>query len=169
LTLLGKPRKMTDQMLKILKRLVNKYPAMIPCADIKATLSELSSLSIRMIQHHLQITLNLPSRSATQKQLLTDRMKRKRLAFCRIYKNWIAADWGNVMYLDESTFRCIWSIKFRVRRTPGFNRLDSWYTVKTVKHPDSVMVWGYFTGDVGRGGLYFLPKNATMNSERYQV
>jgi transposase len=72
------------------------------------------------------------------------------------------------MYSDESTFRCIRSIKSRVRRAPGSNRFDSWYTVKTVKHPDSVMVWDCFTGDVGRGGLYILPKNATMNSERYQ-
>jgi hypothetical protein len=50
-------------------------------ADIKATLPELSSLSDQTIQHHLQITLNLSSRSAAQKPLLTDRMKRKRLPF----------------------------------------------------------------------------------------
>jgi transposase len=163
----GKPRKMTDHMLKILERLVKKYPAMT-AADIKGTLPELSSLSDRMIQRHLQITLNLPSRSAAQKPLLMDRMKKKRLAFCRKYTNWTAADWGKVMYSDESTFRCIRSIKSRVRRAPGSNRFDSWYMVKTVKHPDSVMVWDCFTVDVGRGGLYILPKNATMNSERYQ-
>ncbi len=120
----GKPRKMTDLMLKILKRLVKKYPAMT-AADIKATLQELSSLSDRMVQRHLQITLNLPSRSAAQKPLLIDRMKKKRLAFCRKYENWMAADWGKVMYLEESTFRCIRSIKSRVRRAPGFNRFDS--------------------------------------------
>jgi hypothetical protein len=40
--------------------------------------------------------------------------------------------------------------------------------VKTVKHPDSVMVWGCFSGAVGRGGLYFLPKKSTQNGERYQ-
>jgi hypothetical protein len=110
-------------MLKILERLAKKCPAMTT-ADIKATLPELSSLSDRTIQRHLQITLNLLSRSAAQKPLLTDRMKKKRLAFCRKYKNWTAADWGKVMYSDESTFRCIRSIKSRVRRAPGSNRFD---------------------------------------------
>jgi hypothetical protein len=104
-------------------------------ADIKATLPELSSLSDQTIQHHLQITLNLSSRSAAQKPLLTDRMKRKRLPFCRKYNNWTAADWGKIMYSDESTFRCIQSIKSRVGRPPGSNRFDSRYKMKTVKHP----------------------------------
>ena len=55
-----------------------------------------------------------------------------------------------------------------MRRPEGSDRFDSRYTTKTVKHPDSVMVWGCFTGSVGRGGLFFLPKNVTMNGERYQ-
>jgi hypothetical protein len=38
--------------------------------------------------------------------------------------------------------------------------------VKTVKHSDSVMVWGCFSA-AGHGGLYFLPRNTTMNSEKY--
>jgi hypothetical protein len=37
-----------------------------------------------------------------------------------------------------------------------------------VKHPDSVMVWGCSSGVVSHGGLYFLPKNVTMNVERYE-
>ena len=37
----------------------------------------------------------------------------------------------------------------------------------TVKHPASVMAWGCFSGKHGRGGLEFLPKNVTMNSDRY--
>jgi transposase len=95
-------------------------------------------------------------------------MKKKRLAFCAAYKDWTAADWEKVMYSDESTFRCIRSIKTRVRRAKGSDRFDSRFTSVTVKHPDSVMVWGCFSGAVGRGGLYFLPKNCTMNGERYQ-
>ena len=39
--------------------------------------------------------------------------------------------------------------------------------VKTVKHPKSVMVWDAFTGDKGRGGLYFLPKKVTMREDNY--
>ena len=36
---------------------------------------------------------------------------------------------------------------------------DPRYMVSTVKHPESVMLWESFSGDKGKGGLYFLPKN----------
>jgi hypothetical protein len=39
--------------------------------------------------------------------------------------------------------------------------------VKTVKHPESVMVWGCFVGNGGHGGIFFLPKNQIMNSVCY--
>ena len=29
------------------------------------------------------------------------------------------------------------------------------------------MLWGCFSGKEERGGLYFLPKNVTMNADRY--
>jgi hypothetical protein len=38
--------------------------------------------------------------------------------------------------------------------------------MKTVKHPNSVMVWGCFSGSLGHCGLYFLPENTIMNDER---
>lgn len=71
------------------------------------------------------------------------------------------------MFSDESTFRI---------SEQGQNCASSWfcvyrydprYTVKTVKHPDSVMVWGASTGNKGRGGLYFLPKNVRMKATNY--
>ena len=46
-------------------------------------------------------------------------------------------------------------------------RFDSKFTVKTMKHPGSVIVWGAFSGNMGRAGLYFLPKNATMKGSIY--
>jgi transposase len=162
----GRPKKMTAYMLGCLKRQIRKYPGMT-AADLKETVPELSAVSERSVQRHLQTTLDMPSRSAAQKPLLTLKMKKKRLAFCRAYKAWTAEDWANVMFSDESTFRCIRSIKTKVRRPSGSNRFDPRYTAKTVKHPDSVMVWGCFSAK-GRGGIYFLPKNATMNGERYQ-
>jgi transposase len=42
------------------------------------------------------------------------------------------------------------------------------YTIATVKNSASVMVWGCFSGSKDRGDLYFLPKNTTMNGERYK-
>ena len=75
--------------------------------------------------------------------------------------------WNSVMFSDESTFKCIRSACNRVRRPPGSNKFASKYTIKTVKHPDSVMLWGAYNGKMVRAGVYFLPKKCTMNSERY--
>ena len=52
-----------------------------------------------------------------------------------------------------------------VRRPTSSDCFDPRYTVSTVKHPESVMLWGSFSGEKGRGGLYFLPKNKKMNAD----
>ena len=54
----------------------------------------------------------------------------------------------------------------QVRRSPGSNRYASKFVIKTVKHAASVMAWGGFSM-AGRGGLHFLEKGVTMNSDRY--
>jgi len=54
-----------------------------------------------------------------------------------------------------------------VRRPLHVPRHDPRYTVRTVKHPDSVMVWKAFNGMHRRGGLYCLPKNVTMKGSNY--
>ena len=78
------------------------------------------------------------------------------------------ADWRKVMFNDESTFRLVqgrksWSVGLQKSpdMTPGT------YVIKTVKHPKTVMVWGAFGGDKGRGGLYYLPNNVTMRGDNY--
>ena len=66
-------------------------------------------------------------------------------------------------------FKCIRSASTKVRRPLNSDRYDPRYTVKTVKHPAQVMVWGCFTGANGRGGLYFLPKGEMMNGATYKT
>lgn len=70
------------------------------------------------------------------------------------------------MFSDESNFKCMKGTLGRVRRPSGSNRCDPRYT-KTVKHSDYVMVWDAFSGRMGRDGLYFFPKNETMNGSKY--
>jgi transposase len=164
----GRPKKMTNVMRKMLKRQAVKFPEMT-AADLQNSVPELRTVSERTIQRTLQRDLKMPSRIAAQKPLLTMKMKAKRLKFAKAYRHWTSADWAKVMYSDESTFKCLRSVRGKVRRPRESSRFDSRYTVKTVKHPDSVMVWGCFSGTLGRGGLYFLPKNVTMNGERYQT
>ena len=71
------------------------------------------------------------------------------------------------MFSDESTFRLIRGTSKLVRRPSGASRYDPKYTVKTGKHPDSVMVCGAFSENMVRAGFYFLPKNVTMKSANY--
>ena len=65
------------------------------------------------------------------------------------------ADWRKVMFCDESTSRLVLRGFKMVGRPSGVSRYDSRYIIKTVKHRKSVMVWGDFSGDKGRGGLCF--------------
>ena len=73
-------------------------------------------------------------------------MKAKRLAFAKKYEHWGEEQWMNVMFSDESLFRCVISSSGKVRRPRGSNCYDEKYTDKTVKHPDQVMIWGSFSG-----------------------
>ena len=77
------------------------------------------------------------------------------------------ADWRKVMFNDESIFRLVRGRYKLVRRPSGVSRYDSRYIIKTVKHPKSVMVWGAFSRDKGRGDLYFLANNVTMRGDNY--
>ena len=47
------------------------------------------------------------------------------------------------------------------------NRYDIIFAILNVKYPTSVLVWGCFSASIGRGGLYFLPKNVSKNASRY--
>ncbi len=80
----------------------------------------------------------MPSRWA--KPLLTKRMKARRLQFTKEYAQWAYEDWSEVMFSDESTFKTIKATKKIVRRQVGSDKFESRFTVKTTKHPDSVMV-----------------------------
>ena len=71
------------------------------------------------------------------------------------------------MFSDECTFRLVRGVPKMVRRPSTASRFDPKFTVKTVKHPASVMVWNAFSGNMGRAGLYFLPKNVTIKGSNY--
>ena len=163
----GRPRKTSRKSDKLLKKEVEKDP-MISSTQLRRIHPNLfKNVSLRTIPHRLQKDLNMPSRRAAKKPLLTDKMKQKRLEFAYQYKDWTKEMWNSVMFSDESMFKCIRSACNRVRCPPGSNRFASKYTIKTVKHPDSVMLLGAYSGKMGRAGVYFLPKKCTMNSERY--
>ena len=127
----------------------------------------LSNVRVRTIQHRLQKDLGLPSRTAAKKPHINDRMKEQRLAFAKKHAHWTPTQWKKVMFSDESTFQVFRVGSTKVRRLSSANRYDPRYTVTTVKHPQSVMVWGAFSSDNGRVELLIHPKNVMMNGDLY--
>jgi transposase len=164
----GRPKKLTSKKMNRLRSFVSRYPFKT-ALEVKQELAGFNNISVRRIQEVLQKHLKMPARTAAKKPLLTALMTRKRIKFCKKYLNWTPQQWENVMFSDESTFRLVNSRGRKVRRPMGLNRYKQRYTIPTVKHSASVMVWGCFSGKMGRGGLYFLPKNTTMNGERYKT
>ena len=81
----GRPRKTSKKYDKLLKREVEKDP-MISSTQLKRIYPNLfKHVSLRTIRHLLQKDLNMPSRRAAKKPLLTDNIKQKRLEFAYKY------------------------------------------------------------------------------------
>ncbi len=71
------------------------------------------------------------------------------------------------MWLNETTFYLILKDRERLRLSSSASRLEPLYTHKSVKHRESVMVWMCFSGENGRGSIFFLFKNQTMSRKNY--
>lgn len=163
----GRKRKTGQRTDMLLRREVLKNP-FITAKELKGMHRDvLGDVAVRTLQQRLQKDFKLPCRRAAHKPLLTEKMRKQRLDFCGRYKHWTSADWRKVVFSDESAFKTISKGQRTVRRPVGANRFDSKYTVKTVKFPAGVMVWGCFSGEKGSGGLYFLDKNMNMNAALY--
>ena len=162
----GRPRLATSKAESRLKLYVQKYPFKT-VKELKREVHGWHAASVRRIQKTLKERLGLPARSAATKPLLTPAMVRKRLAFCKKHLFMTEDDWENVMFSDESMFRLINPRAQTVRRSSTQRWYLQKFTVKTMKHLASVMIWGCFSGKGGQGSLYFLPLNCTMKMDRY--
>ena len=69
------------------------------------------------------------------------------------------------MFSNESTLQQFVTCKRHIRRPPG-KRFEDRYTIQTMKHPSSQMIWGAMSKS-GTAGLYFLPQGTTMNGTKY--
>jgi len=143
-----------------IKCVVQKNPFM-GSADVKAELPFLNA-SLRTIHRRLFSRLSAQI-SACSKEASAQR--RKRLAFCRKYKNWTVQQWQNVMFSDELMFCQFGTHVHRVRRPSG-RHYDEKYTVAAMKHPQKLMIWGCFS-TTGRGSLYFIPAGKTVTDKIY--
>ncbi len=124
----GRPKKTSAATDRILKRTILKYP-MMTAKELKEELAqELQNVSVHTIQHRLQKDLKIPCRSAAMKPLITEKMRKKRVAFAKKFKDWTPEQWGKVMFRDESTFRTLRVVQRKVRRPLGSYQYSSRYT-----------------------------------------
>ena len=88
-------------------------------------------------------------------------MKAKRYAFAKAYLDWTTKNWRKVLFFNESTVQQFTSRKQLVIRPVGA-RYEDRYTIQTMKHLPSIMVWKAMSAR-GTAGLYFLQPGITMN------
>jgi len=85
-------------------------------------------------------------RIGCKKPLLTKAHVKELIAWCKAYQNMTDDDCQNVVFTDECRFETFANRRRYVRR-PIEMRYVNIYVCKTVKFPNSVMVWGGIKGD----------------------
>lgn len=71
-----------------------------------------------------------------------NKMVKKRLNFCKKHCSWSEKDWKTVTFSNKSTFSLISPRAQKVKRSSQTSGYRQHYTIRNVKHPASVMVWG---------------------------
>ena len=117
------------------------------------------------VSRRLSKDFNMKSYKPAKKPRLTAAIKAKGLQFANNHQHWTSEQWGKVLFSDESTFQQFVVRKRHFRRPTG-KRFDKRYTIATVKHPPSQMVWGAMSRN-GIAALSFLPPGTTMNGPKY--
>jgi len=137
-------------------------PFMTP-RELQNSIQGLPNASIWTVRRSLRQSY-LFGRVGCRKPLLTKAHVKARLAWCKAYKNMTQDDWEKVIFSDESRFETFTNRRRYVRRPIG-NRYANRYICKTVKFPNSVMVWGGIKGD-GTKTLVKCPHR--LDSNAYQ-
>lgn len=109
----------------------------------------------------------LVSRRAAKKPFLSGENIRDRLIICKRWMDWTAEDWGKVIFSDETPFWLFGASGIKLVWRRKGERYHQSYVMPTVKHPETIHVWGCFSSK-GVGSLTILPKNTVMNKEWYQ-
>ena len=150
----------TDLMIR---REVMKDP-FITARSIKANLTPLcDNISLHTIRDRLGTKFSMPARKPVKKPLLTAKMRKARLEFCRRYADWGVDEWKRVLFTDESNFLQYDCTPTVVRCPPGASPLNPRYTTKTVKHSP---VSGNKPGNVCNTGREHAPENLRCYAEQ---
>jgi len=159
----GRIRKTTPRQDRWLKTIVVRSPRASSARIAESARNRGIEISSRTVRRRLANEFNLVARRPAKKPLMTEKQRLARIKFCNEMKR---KPGDRVMFSDESTFSQVRGTGSNyVRRPPG-QRLNLKYTLKTVKHPPSLMVWGGITA-AGRCGLEIFDKGAKVNAAKY--
>ena len=162
----GRPPSTSERTRKVIRREVDKYPRS-SARQLKERYPDLlGSVAERTVRDILHRDLKFTKHAARKKPLVTLRQRHARVAFSKKYLKWGLEQWKGVLWSDEATFSVTGNRSGKVYRRPGSDPFHPKFIQSTVKHPDSLMVWGCF-GYHGVGKLVVLPKNVTVNKDRY--
>ena len=121
-----------------------------------------TQVSSRTVRRYL-LKAGRRARRPLKKQLLTEEMKHKRLAWAQTYKEWTEEDWRKVLFSDESHFLVQGQRSQYVRRSKN-EEITEEHMNQSVKNPEKQMFWGSFSYN-GVGSLY--PIEGIMNADKY--
>lgn len=161
-----RPRKTTPRMLKVLRRQVDANPRLTAPQLKEQNPNLLRDVSVRTVCRWLHDDLKFSHHNARKKPIVTLWQRKNRVAFCCKYLQWDVEKWQRVLWSNEATFTVTGNRAGKVYRRPGSDACDPKFMQGTVKHLDSLMVWGAF-GYHGVGSLVVLPRNVTMSTDRY--
>lgn len=162
----GRRRKTTPRQDRFVKSVVTASPHTSSNRIAQLAQEHGINISSRTVRRRLSDDFGLVARRPAKKPLMTKKQLRDRLNFCHALKDKPAEWWDRVMFTDESTFQQLRSSGYNYVRRPAGERLNPKYTIKTVKHPPSIMVWGGITA-AGRCGLHIFDKGEKVNAVKY--
>ena len=141
----------------------SKFDPKKTSVDLRKDLAAVGvDISTSLVRYRL-LEAGRKARRPAKKQLLTEKMRQKRLAWSRKYKDWSVEDWKKVTFSDESHFLVQGRQSRYVRRSTG-EKLQKGHIVESVKHPHKKMFWGCFSF-YGVGKL--VPVSGMMNADKY--
>ena len=160
-----RPRVTSQRDDHLIKRMVVPSPTTSSKKIRSALLLKGTVASTSTIKRRLADNFGLKAYKPAKKPRLTPSMKAKRYAFAKAHQHWTAENWRKALFSDESTVQQLASRK-RLMRRPVGTRYEDRYTIQTIKHSPSIMVWGAMSAR-GTAGLYFLQPGTTMSGAKY--
>ena len=161
----GSPKKVTKEMENIIRKTIEENPKLTSQEIINKN-KKLCNISTRTVRRILKEKLGLNSYVAVEKPLLTQDLKKKRLAFAKKYSHWTKHMWHQVIFSDETKKNKHTSFGTRVRRKKGSDNFLEKYVQTKVKQSESLMIWASISCK-GPGLIYFLEKIKKINNQEY--